>query len=659
MAVRVAWGRAKIMGLRRLRDVALVSTLAATASCGWSWEPPNLCSDETLGSAPPWAPPCLPDDDADAGSEGDDATGTGEPPECAAPRWRFDVRYQPGDWVRSGGAAYACASRTSSDGCSPCSLEPPATSALLHAAWQPVAVCEDEPPPLDRAAVDGYFSPPSAFLLPSGTTWRYSTDAPPAGWEKPNFDASLWLVGETGFFDGSTFPGDAPRTAWPRGASDLWLRSTFSLSACDIPELMLWARWDDTMEVYINGVEALRELGWTSAYRYVGLTPAARDALRTGRNTIAVHVRDSGGAKYFDLAVTRFGALADRPVSGYVQSPELDVYGEAVRRFMVEHAIPAGVLAVMKGDTVVVSQGFGWMDKAFTASVPPDAVMRLASNDKLFTRAAVQTMLDSGTIDSTTGTLLTDDTAVFPLLVEHGLQPLPNRTPDPRIAQVTLRHLLEHLGGLQELPSPQQLYADVGVTPGTSTATDNVRWVYSQPLVFTPGTTSWYSNSGYWILRYFVESVEGDLLRYLRDVVLAPVGTQDVYIASERLEDRSPREPWYATLVEPYDRWVYLENSTTLASTAEALVRLMRGYHATRGTRLIDPSTGEWAAVPDNGFSIYYGAYEGTWSMAIQRRWDEVNIAVTFNQVGAYDELYGEMMAITDGIPASAWSTEP
>ena len=45
--------------------------------------------------------------------------------------------------------------------------------------------------------------------------------------------------------------------------------------------------------------------------------------------------------------------------------------------------------------------------------------------------------------------------------------------------------------------------------------------------------------------------------------------------------------------------------------------------------------------------------------MAIQRRWDEVNIAHTFNQVGAYDELYGEMMAITDGIPASAWSTEP
>jgi CubicO group peptidase (beta-lactamase class C family) len=543
---------------------------------------------------------------------------------------------------------------------------------LLSACDNPEGTVNSEALLLDtadeRAAVDAHFNLPTDFVLKPGNvasvSWRYTTKTPSSSWNKSTFSDYLWSTGSPGFYGGGNVPQDAARTPWPQGKAELWLRTTFYVpSASDIPKLMFWGRWDDTIEIYINGVLAAKEDGYSEGYRYVGLTATGRAALKSGqtsryKNTIAVYVRDTGGARYFDLGLVRNQTLTGRPMSGSERTPALAVFGNTVRQYMIEHGIPAGTLSVMKKDQVVVNRGFGWTTKAFTNALPANAVLRLASNDKIITLAAVRAL--EGRVDSVTGEVLSPGTRVFPLLAAHGITPLPGVTPDPRINTITIEQLLMHTSGLEGLPEPVEnssFYTDLQIEPGTSTMADNIRYVYSLAPRFDPGTQYEYSSTGYMALRYLVHVVTGDLLTFLRGTILAPVGTSDVFIAAEHLENRSAREPWYATLRAPFDRWVHLENFTGLSASSEAMVRFLRGYNMDYGVRLIDPVTGQWAALPEprNYPGVFYGSMGGTFSITVQRLYDEVNIAVIFNIGGKFDDLTATLNALADSISAADW----
>jgi hypothetical protein len=501
----------------------------------------------------------------------------------------------------------------------------------------------------ERAAVDGFFDPPpaSAFLLPSGTiaeqSWQYSFQAPSSDWGDPNFDASSFATGFTGFHFGSPRPYDRGRTPWPQASPELWARATLTVTSPEeIPELVFWGRWDDKLEIYVNGELAASEAAWSSGYRYLGLREPARAALRVGDNTIAVHVTDEGDGKYFDLGVLRSAELGARPRSGFELTTALAVYGDTVERFMIERGIPAGVLAVMKRDEVVVSRGFGWSDKAMTTPIAEDAVLRVSVLDSMITGAAIRTLIDE---DES----LTEDTRVFPLLAEHGLTPAGGLVSNELVNDITLRHLTLHEDGLPPLPSPPKFYQDLGISADEVTIEDAVRWVYAEGPRIVPGTCGDLVDCGAvsaTVSRYVIQVLRGDLLTYLRSVVLAPVQTTDIFLAHERLAGRSPREPGYLTLESPYDRWVYLEGQTYLAASAPALVRFSRGYHLEFGTRLVDSLTATWAS-PDNGTQWFVGGYAGTFSLLIQNRAEEVSIAVIFNIGGDYGSLAEELHGLT------------
>src|SRR5205823_3407568 len=69
-----------------------------------------------------------------------------------------------------------------------------------------------------------YLPPPEVkTLVPSsqkeGQQWRYTTEKPPGGWEKPDFDDSSWKKGLAGFGTPGT-PGAVVRTEWK--TSDIW-----------------------------------------------------------------------------------------------------------------------------------------------------------------------------------------------------------------------------------------------------------------------------------------------------------------------------------------------------------------------------------------------------------------------------------------------------
>ena len=137
---------------------------------------------------------------------------------------------------------------------------------------------------------------PAADQAPA--TWRYTTARPADGWSKPGFDDSSWATGRSGFGTRGT-PGAIVGTSW--NTSDIWLRRELELPASTWHAPQLWLHHDEDAEIYINGVLALKTTGFTTAYDTFPLLPAAKAALKNGKNLVAVHCHQTGGGQYIDL----------------------------------------------------------------------------------------------------------------------------------------------------------------------------------------------------------------------------------------------------------------------------------------------------------------------------------------------------------------------
>jgi hypothetical protein len=137
---------------------------------------------------------------------------------------------------------------------------------------------------------------PSAQDEPA--TWRYTMRRPTESWYAPDFDASFWREGKSGFGTRDT-PGAIVNTVWD--TRDIWLRREFMLPDGKWGNLGLSVHHDEDVEIYINGVQAAAANGYTTDYEPLTVTPAAKAALQPGKNVIAVHCRQTGGGQYIDV----------------------------------------------------------------------------------------------------------------------------------------------------------------------------------------------------------------------------------------------------------------------------------------------------------------------------------------------------------------------
>lgn len=505
-------------------------------------------------------------------------------------------------------------------------------------------------PPDPRALIDGNLTP--VFLVPSGNMatarCRYATEEPPGGWVDPAFDDGEWRHGAMPF--GSTYNTDERCITW-WDTPQLWVRRVVNLPEMDFSTVELFGRHDDGVEVYFNGILAYKNGEWAPQEDYIRVTPAAARALHPGTNVIALHVTNTQGGGYLDFGLVR-DPMLDLPTAGGETNPRLAAVSVAVQRFMVLNNIPAGTLAVMKGDRIVMSRAFGWADKEKRRMLQPGAIMRLASNDKVITSIALRELSDRGALIGRTGQRLSYEARLLAVLEAYGITAPP--TMDPRWRQVALGQLWTHTSGCPDLLSLAEMRQRLADT-GAWTATKNVQFLLTQRLREDPGTTNRYNSNGYFLLRYVMQLVTGDFEGFLRDDLFASCGTSDVRIASEALSGRDAREPFYATCEYPYDRHPFLEHYYGLSASAEGMVRLYRWYHLGGQGRLVDPATGRWAARPDNGGGCFFGGMAGTATITVQRRYDEVSYAVLFNKSVKTDALYTELNAIVDSLPADAW----
>jgi hypothetical protein len=133
-------------------------------------------------------------------------------------------------------------------------------------------------------------------------TWHYTTEKPPEGWYKPDFKPESWKSGPGGFGTEGT-PGAVVRTEWK--TDDIWIRRDFDLPKGELGELYLLLHHDEDAEVYLNGVLAVKTKGFITGYEEFAIEPEARKALKSGRNTIAIHCHQTRGGQYIDAGLIR------------------------------------------------------------------------------------------------------------------------------------------------------------------------------------------------------------------------------------------------------------------------------------------------------------------------------------------------------------------
>jgi N-acyl-D-amino-acid deacylase len=244
------------------------------------------------------------------------------------------------------------------------------------------------------------------------------------------------------------------------------------------------------------------------------------------------------------------GALAGVPVTGRPVS-ELAWLDDEVRDLMDQNEITCGLVAVMRNGKVIYQRGFGWVDEAQTTPTPETCMSRIASCTKPITAACIRRLIDDG--------LLSLNDKAFDLGQPGGgilnLTPFPSLG-DQRLKDITIQHLLSHEGGWDRDIAGDLTYmectiaSDMGVAspPGR---TNTLRWILGQPLQFTPGARSKYSNIGYLALGLIVEELSGQsLLSYMRSRILTPqdwVPATDLIMGRTFQSDADPREIWYDT----------------------------------------------------------------------------------------------------------------
>ena len=123
------------------------------------------------------------------------------------------------------------------------------------------------------------------------------TEAKPAGdWANAEYDDSKWKTGK-GLFG---TPEQDPKTVWT--SKEIWVRRVFDWQSTSANDLLLRAKYDDNVEIYLNG-EKIFNAGCCSANKEIELSKEFQQKLKKGKNVLAMYCENTGGQAYIDAGI--------------------------------------------------------------------------------------------------------------------------------------------------------------------------------------------------------------------------------------------------------------------------------------------------------------------------------------------------------------------
>ena len=166
--------------------------------------------------------------------------------------------------------------------------------------------------------------------------------------------------------------------------------------------------------------------------------------------------------------------------------------------------IGGAVIAVVKDGRVLFAKGYGYADVEAKSPVSVETTLfRPASISKLFTWTAVMQLVEQGKLD------LDGDVNQY----------LDFQIPATYLQPVTLRNLMTHTGGFQEMVRGPFLPDGDAILPLREFLIERL-----PPRIYQPGTTPAYSNYGAGLAGYIVQRVSGQLFEdYIDEHIFRPL----------------------------------------------------------------------------------------------------------------------------------------
>ena len=246
-----------------------------------------------------------------------------------------------------------------------------------------------------------------------------------------------------------------------------------------------------------------------------------------------------------------------------VRHPEAPVAPAALvtaARQAAEAAMAAGVpavqIAVSHRGQIIYSEAFGMTDQQSATAASPRSVLRVGSITKQFTAAAILRLAERGALSL--------DDRIEKFVPEF----------DTRGRTITLRHLLTHTSGVARDPYLPTM------TPTTLSAPfpreQAINALNSKPFDFTPGSSWKYSNSGFLLLGYAIESITGmSFADFVHSEFVLPLGLIDTGVCGT---SNLPLPDGYSLIQGQWMRlWSFhtsgMVSSGALCSTASDLTR--------------------------------------------------------------------------------------
>ncbi|MFC4099045.1 serine hydrolase [Paenibacillus xanthanilyticus] len=229
-------------------------------------------------------------------------------------------------------------------------------------------------------------------------------------------------------------------------------------------------------------------------------------------------------------------------------SPAIAVTAKEVRAFAdayfakpeVQANLAGALVVVVKGNDVLINQGYGYADIAAKKKIDPNLTLfRIASISKVVTATAVMQLAEQGKID-----LTKDVSAYMP-----GIR-ISNSTGTP----VTTEHLLTHTAGFD--------YTDVYRLPpghqGTEVTIEEMLSANEPSVVRKPGEAYRYDNLGYTMLGYIIQhAAKQPFEDYMRRHLFEPLQMKQATfrmdepvlanLATGYQADMKPHEPYPLT----------------------------------------------------------------------------------------------------------------
>jgi CubicO group peptidase (beta-lactamase class C family) len=292
--------------------------------------------------------------------------------------------------------------------------------------------------------------------------------------------------------------------------------------------------------------------------------------------------------------------LATHPIASLwgQGSASIDSVNRYVTSEMLRQRIPGASVAILRGDHIVHSRGYGVANLELGVPASDSTIYQSGSVGKQFTAAGVVMLAQRGHLS----------------LDDHLTKWLPEGA--GVWDSITVRRLLTHTAGVAEYTDSTFDYRK------DYTEDELVRFAASRPLDFTPGQRWSYSNTGYLLLGVLMHRATGRFYGdVLQELIFKPLGMRTTRIISEA--DIVPNRAAGYQLIEndiKNQDWVSPSLNTTADGALYFSVKDLSKWAVSLNHRRIPSEAGltaSWTPVRLNDGGTY--PYGFGWDLSDQR----------------------------------------